>query len=371
MRSLVLLILILLSPPPVTGMTCKDALHAVAERQPEGLLRRRSGASPVDAEPPFVRESHEMRQHLAAANLILGKLDAPPVPDLAVSPTTSCFGGGTLCVKYWGKAPHGNTFEVYPDRPGRNLSIAALIHEYGHAVFEHNFNRALDAEALALPWLKPLWEAKRRVEGVIAEREGWILERHQWLKDERENPGRYAPEELWDFENEINRFSKEVADLKAMRLADIDMKIGTALQHNRHPVDFLFLRRTRATVWQTAYEELFSDLYAVLYLKDPAAIAKELADKPLAAQRLRDFSAKIPVLGWRNDKEHEIFAPCRSFIGTHYLGDPRLQGKEELLLGTVFSAIQAELRVPGSHRRNAQQLNQAVIDRLKAALGWP
>src|SRR5439155_18782457 len=137
--------------------------------------------------------------------------------------------------------PHTDNFNVYPDfHPERNVSLPALIHEYGHAVFEHNFHLLLDREALSLPWLKPLWEAKLRIEGMIRDREGWIRDRKRLAVRD------------WDTENEIKRFEKEIGDLKALRLSDIEMKIATALRLYKHPVDFLALRRTRNTVWQTA-----------------------------------------------------------------------------------------------------------------------
>jgi hypothetical protein len=117
------------------------------------------------------------------------------------------------------------------------------------------------------------------------------------------------------------------------------------------------------------YEELFSDLVAALYFKDPSIMRKALAEsrtEDSPAYAYREFRGDYDLKLWKNEEEHAALAPTRGFLGSFF--DAELlsdRQKSALFLSTVLHVC---LEQAENKRLSVSEMNRELIERLKEEL---
>lgn len=115
-----------------------------------------------------------------------------------------------------------------------------------------------------------------------------------------------------------------------------------------------------------AYDEVFADLIAVAWSKDPKIIARGTRDSFGRMSEARDFSVQRGIRGWRADNVHDQFAPVRSHLWSRYLEkDPSAATK---VIGATHRAmlreIEATLADPKLFELSLGEKNQRFIDEI-------
>ena len=179
---------------------------------------------------------------------------------------------------------------------------------------------------------------------------------HPFLKPELEatiNADQRMTQAELEYENASKETNERLADQKYATFENLekDFKLAQAR-----------LLRKRA-FWQ-AYDEVFADLIAVSWSKDPQVIAKKTRETLLRTNDARDFSIPRAVTGWISDDVHNDFSPVRSHLWSRYLEkDPACATR---LIGATHRAllheIDATLANPKLYEMSLAQKNQRFID---------
>jgi hypothetical protein len=103
---------------------------------------------------------------------------------------------------------------------------------------------------------------------------------------------------------------------------------------------------------ETAYDELFADVVAVLHDRDGRAVMRSSMysgphddfGKIRARARMRDFTRRHSVKGWKETNPHVLYGPVRSHLWRTYLSHPGGMEDRAGTLKKVFDAIREEIR---------------------------
>ncbi len=193
------------------------------------------------------------------------------------------------------------------------FSRPILAHEYGHAIFAENIYHEI-----------PEWKELEETAYMMR----YIEARLEQLRGFVKNPKLSPPPQV-----------KDLSDAQA-QLAHLEQVFKEASND----------AQVQGAVWLNhlarSYNEVFADSVAVIYAKDPSAIAKALnfTKRKLDPGDFRDFMNKMDGAKWTHDEEHVLFSPVRYALGKNYIFNPQFHDHEEIVLRKIFNAITDEMR---------------------------
>ena len=237
-------------------------------------------------------------------------------------------------------------------------SIPLFYHEYGHSIFIHNIkkNKYINDNVISLS----------------------LREESLSLR------GKQLFEELDQLELSITNENSSLVKKKHHQIKGIISELELIKKNKKDP---LFIKNDSII---SSFEELFSDIIAVLTINDPKAIVNtlkftknEITEDGLIRENdnlmsslyddriYRDFTHKNnSIERWIESEDiHEAMAPTRYFLYINYLKRPRYQNPKhkKTLLKNVFVAISevAEELMRDEKNYSKTVWNELLISRIK------
>ncbi|RZA07646.1 MAG: hypothetical protein EOP11_07110 [Proteobacteria bacterium] len=112
------------------------------------------------------------------------------------------------------------------------------------------------------------------------------------------------------------------------------------------------------------YQELFSDLLAVVHLKDPRAFDR--------LGPAREFNGSLMMPSWSDRSHHNAFGPVRRFLWEQYFSQPQNKRRQAELLAAAFRTIAEQaarnVETPRAGFPAVATLNRELLSALKESL---